>query len=70
MLGLNPARQIVNGEIERLGNARERFHSNFVFCPFHISDVVAGQVGLFRELFLCETRFDPLGANSFTQNFT
>jgi hypothetical protein len=61
--------QISHPNAKRLGNASQRLHGDFVFRPFHVSDVVPRQIGFFGKLFLGKAGFYPRSADVFTQDF-
>src|SRR5579872_279929 len=49
---LKPPRQIMHLQFQRLRNFCQRLNRDLVFRTLHVSDVIAREVRLLRELFL------------------
>jgi hypothetical protein len=61
--------KVADTDAEGFGNSSQRFDCNLVFRTLDVSDVIPRQIRFFRQFFLAQTSLDPLGADSFTENF-
>ena len=63
----NVPSEVADATFEGFGNFRKRFERNLLFCPLDVANVIAGQIGFFRQLLLTQTCFFPSGADGFPQ---
>ena len=55
--------KVAHPTFEGLGDFRQCFKGDFLFGPLNVPNIIPRHIGLFRKLFLTQTKFFPAGAD-------